>query len=170
MGGYGPRAPTPGAGASRRHTHFAARWAKKHATCNCNGVAIDRKRYEMTKKSIEVVEKPASGQPESLLPGALKALKTALDALHACIARVAKVTTDEDAEYDKDMASHLSWMTKNAAQIMGEVRKAEVFETKRTEGYTPTLVLAYLRDCDPADRRKVMSELEVMATGGSVLG
>lgn len=86
-------------------------------------------------------------------------------ALDGCISNVAamlKRAAKDRAEYDDKAASHLAWITKHAAQILGELRKLEVHDKnmfdRMSDEEKDELVAAYIADLGP-ERRAVFSRL-----------
>lgn len=114
--------------------------------------------------------KPESTEPESLLKRIGVSCGKALTALDECIERVAKdLGTAQGSGYDKDLASHLAWLTKNVAQIGGEVRKMESHEQKSGE-ITPRQLSDHFRKATPEEREQWIRELTALDAQGSVLG
>lgn len=114
-------------------------------------------------------QKAASDTPRSLLRRVTDTCGKASDALDRCIERVSRMLDDERGDYDKDMASHLAWMTKNLAQIGGEVRKMEHHEAKLTD-ISPTVLLEYFRKQTPDVRAQWVRDISAMSEKRSVLG
>ncbi len=75
---------------------------------------------------------------------------------------------DKNADYDKDMVSHLAWLTKNLAQIGGEIRKMEAADAKAAE-LDPSKILEWVRRRSPSELAQLMAELESIMTRKSVL-
>jgi len=90
-------------------------------------------------------------------------------ALGRCLERVTAILDDEGAGYDKDIASHLAWLVKNNAAVMGEVRKLEADERAAATKLNHGAVMGYLRNLPPEKRAQVMRELADMDSGRSVL-
>lgn len=114
----------------------------------------------------------ASEDVGELLSRAQASCSTALEALDRCVRHVANLLAGASAPtaaakgknkkpatgYDDKMASHLAWLTKNIAQIMGELRKLDAHERKSDDDLTPAIVLAYLRGLDPSPRAHLLRE------------
>lgn len=112
------------------------------------------------------VADPSKTTVEEVTDSVLSLLKLGLDALttdlHAIISGA-----DRDSKHDK--ASRVAFITQKVSSIADSIRKVEAARAKRNE-LTPAIVLAYLRSCDSKSRRLVLSEIEGLSGGGSVLG
>lgn len=106
---------------------------------------------------------------ESLVQAARVTIAKALDSLDQCVERVGKMLDKgvDGVGYDDKAASHLAWLTKHVAQILGEVRKLEVHDknmvARMTAEEKDALVKAYLMDLPPerrAEFRALLDDLE----------
>lgn len=93
----------------------------------------------------------------------------AADQLDECVERVKKLLSDPKAPYDKDLASHLVWLTKNLASIGDSFRKMESHEAKNSE-LAPATVLEWMRKLTPAQRAQWLHDIRALDRKGSVLG
>jgi len=109
----------------------------------------------------------ASIEAEELLDQLRASLLEGARALHGRILAIAKKL--QGAKYNQKDASHLAWLTKQAAQVMGEVRKLDEAERKRLQQLTPALVLAWLRQLDASERARILREAEGQEARGSGL-
>lgn len=107
------------------------------------------------------------GSTESLLLDARATVARGMQALDACIQRVASDLAQEgddgdDRPYNDKAASHLAWITKHAAQILGEIRKLEVHDRhmfdRMSDEEKDELVAAYIAELGP-ERRAVFRHL-----------
>lgn len=127
----------------------------------------------MTKQAKRTAKRPdpAPDEPvelKQLSKRACSTLEKGLGSLDSCVEAVSEMLTG--ADYDKDMASHLAWMVKNVAQIMGEVRKLENDDRSVAKNLSMPLVIAFLKQLDPDDRARVGREMAAMDMRGGVLG
>lgn len=92
-------------------------------------------------------------------------------ALDSCVDRVTAMLAD--GEYDKDLASHLAWLTKQLAGVTDALRKLEAHDAKTVGTMSPEkrdeLVMAYLQGLNPQRRAAVIQKLQAMQAQGSVL-
>ncbi len=112
------------------------------------------------------VADPPKASIEEANDAVIDLLKMGLDALRTDLTAI----IDGSAPATKhDKASRVAFITQKAASIADSLRKVEAARAKRLE-LTPAIVVAYLRSCDSKSRRLVLSELEALSNGGSVLG
>lgn len=111
-----------------------------------------------------------ASEPDGLLGRVRSTVDKGLTALDERItALIAEITGT--GEYDKDLASHLAWLTKLAAGVLTDIRKLEDAERIAAGRLPPQLVMAYLRGLDEERRGHVVRELLSMGEAGeSVLG
>ena len=113
--------------------------------------------------------KPTPAIPRSLLRRVTDTCGKASDALDRCVDRVSDMLDkDSGGDYDKDLASHLAWLTKNLAQIGGEVRKMESHEAK--QDLTDATLVDHFRKLTPDRRAQWVRDIMAMDRKGSVLG
>jgi hypothetical protein len=93
-------------------------------------------------------------------------------ALDACVDRVTAVLGD--GEYDKDLASHLAWLTKQLAGVTDALRKLEAHDKAIVAKMSPEkrdeLVMAYLKALTPARQRTIAAQLVEWSAPGKMLG
>lgn len=123
----------------------------------------------MGKKQPQKPLEAPSEAPARLSMRIQQQVERGVEALGRCQERVTAVLDDETAEYDKDLASHLAWLTKNNAAVMGEVRKLEADERAAATKLNHGAVMSYLRALPPDKRAQVKRELADMDSGRSVL-
>lgn len=107
-------------------------------------------------------------ETEVLLDQCRKAVATSLVAIEACLTQARDVIAD-GVRYDKDMTSHMAWLTKQMAQIAGEISKIDSRADRQARNLSPQLVMSYLRQLEPDQRKKVIRELQAVDGEGSVL-
>jgi hypothetical protein len=92
-------------------------------------------------------------------------------ALDGCVDRVTGMLVG--GEYDKNLASHLAWLTKQLAGVTDALRKLEAHDAKTVSQMSPEkrdeLVMAYLAALTPERRAVVIAKLADMNRSGSVL-
>ena len=125
------------------------------------------KKTTKTHRSAPEAPIPAANEPDQLLARARGSISTAIGTLDDCINDLSAKLHDAKT-YDRDDASHLAWLTKHVAQIIGEIRKLEDHERKQATKLSPVVVLEHLRSLEPEQRRQLITELEEM-DAGSVL-
>lgn len=140
---------------------------------------------KITKRDLDTAQNEPERPTEdvgALLSRAQASCSTALEALDRCIRHVASALAASEAptgweatiaqpkgkgkskgekpasDYNDKMASHLAWLTKNIAQIMGELRKLDAHERKSDDELTPAIVLSYLRALDVSERAHLLRE------------
>ena len=107
--------------------------------------------------------------PDPLLKRISESCGKAITSLDDCIERVASNLAGADgADYDKDLASHLAWLTKNVAQIGGEVRKMESHEAKLSD-IQPAILIEHFRKMTAGERSAWVRDIQAMDRKGSVL-
>lgn len=121
----------------------------------------------MTKRLKRGRQTPAASDSaeEGLVASAIGTVRKGLEALDERIVELIELIGDED-EYDDKLASHLAWLTKNAASILGEIRKAEEHERQVAGRISPSLVMAHLRALPQERRQHVVRQLQAMDEGG----
>jgi hypothetical protein len=121
------------------------------------------------RNALERVDLPTEGT--SILDRTRVTLSKSCAALDACIDRV--TTTLAEGAYNKDLASHLAWLTKQLAGVTDALRKLEAHDTKTVGQMSPEkrdqLVMAYLKGLPPQRQNAIADELRVMAAGESLL-
>lgn len=109
---------------------------------------------------------------QSLVEAARTTIAKALASLDACVGRVATMLEGEDVYSDK-AASHLAWLTKHVAQILGEVRKLEAHDRNTVGKMSPEerdrLVVEYLRDLQPERRGEFRVLLDQLDASEAIL-
>lgn len=93
--------------------------------------------------------------------------------LNRCTVAVQAMLDSPDAEYDRELASHLSWLAKNAAACLDAMRKQESAERARWKsmGLEDELQLVKVW-CDEAPqqaRAEVAEHLAGLSEGGGLL-
>ena len=101
-----------------------------------------------------------------------RTIATAIDACTDGLEAIRKRinTLANEPELGREDSSHLAWLTKQVAQIMGDVRKRQEQEQRRLSKLSPAIVLAYLRQLEPEQRSRLLREAQNIDAGGSVLG
>lgn len=122
-----------------------------------------------------VAPSQASSSPPStesrLLDRCLEAVGEGIGAIESSIAAASKAVRDsiETESYDDKAASHLAWITKGAAQIAGEIRKAEAHDQAQLRKLTPAIVLEWYRSLSEDERADVRRRQEAIDEGRSIL-
>lgn len=92
-------------------------------------------------------------------------------ALDSCVDRVTGMLAE--GEYDKDLASHLAWLTKQLAGVTDALRKLEAHDKVVVAKMSPEkrdeLVMEYLRGLTPQRRTVVIAKLQEWNAPGKVL-
>lgn len=131
-----------------------------------NALAVVEDRAAGVADPDATVADPSKTSSEQVTDLVLELLKLGLDALKTDLQAIIS-GADKDSKHDK--ASRIAFITQKAGSIADSIRKVEAARAKRNE-LTPAIVVAYLRSCDSKSRRLVLSELEGLSGGGSVLG
>jgi hypothetical protein len=93
-------------------------------------------------------------------------------ALDSCVDRVTEMLAA--GEYNKDLASHLAWLTKQLAGVTDALRKLEAHDAKTVGTMSPEkrdqLVIAYLDALTPERKTAVIARLQESTRAGGILG
>lgn len=115
---------------------------------------------------------PPVGSTESrLLDRCLSATGRGIAALESAIGAASDAVEEsiKGKEYDDKAASHLAWITKGAAQIAGEIRKAEAHDQSQLRKLTPVIVLDWYRQLGEDERADLRRRQEAIDEGRSIL-
>ncbi len=96
-----------------------------------------------------------------------ESLRTGTEALRERIDVLVKRV--KGSRYDREDSSHLAWLLKQAAQVLGEVRKLDDAKQRRLGKLTPALVLAYLHSIEKAERQEILRQAADIDGRGSGL-
>lgn len=130
----------------------------------------EKKRSESTQAP---VTKPASADGR-LLERARATLERGLDSLDGAIKAADQALRDEIArgKYDKDTrdaASHVAWMTNQAATVTREVRQIEAHDQEQMKNLSAGAVLEWYRHLDDDEKADFKRRLDSLSRGDSVL-
>lgn len=75
----------------------------------------------------------------------------------------------EYAEKSAKAASHVAWLTKQAAQIAGELRKVEAHNNTQLKKLTLATVLEWYRQLDDDSKGDFERRIEAIRSGASIL-
>ena len=108
----------------------------------------------------------------SILDRTRATLSKSCSALDSCIDRVTQTLAAGD--YNKDLASHLAWLTKQLAGVTDALRKLEAHDSKTVASMSPekrdALVMAYLQGLTPERQVAVIAKLNEWSKRGGMLG
>jgi hypothetical protein len=111
---------------------------------------------------------------KTVTQNAVEAIQDAMGQLRECTAHVEGMLKACRAggveEYDVKLASHLSWLAKNASQCLDAMRKQEAAERARWKamgrGEELDLVKVWLDELDQQGRAEIREHLAGLAEGG----
>lgn len=118
----------------------------------------------------QVTDEPPHDEAR-LLSRALATVAKGIGALEESIEAASRAVRESIGEgsYDDKAASHLAWITKGAAQIAGEVRKAEAHDQGQLKKLTPAIVVEWYRQLTEDERADLHRRLTSIDDGRSVL-
>lgn len=119
-----------------------------------------------TKKSGKPARSDAKSA-ESQLADVRATIALGLDGIREEIEGLVDETIKPQPPHDR--ASRIAWLTKQAAQIGGELRKMDKAELKAVEDLSPALVLAYMRTLEQGDRARLVREIQALDRAGGLL-
>src|ERR1041384_8635928 len=101
-------------------------------------------------------------------------LDESIDTLRVGLAYISdeieKIKTGKAAKSRHDAGSRIAFLTARVGSIAESTRKGEAARAKRLDDLTPAIVLAYLRQLDPAERINLLREASNIDARKSGLG
>lgn len=80
------------------------------------------------------------------------------------------IKTGKAAKSRHDAGSRIAFLTSRVGSIADSIRKVEAARAKRLDDLTPAIVLAYLRQLEPAERTNLLREASQLDARKSGLG
>lgn len=112
-------------------------------------------------------------RPKTVLENAVGSIEDAMKQLNRCTVAVQAMLDSPDEEYNRDLASHLSWLAKNAAACLDAMRKQESAERARWKSMglddELQLVKVWLDEAPVNARAEVAEHVAGLAAGGGLL-
>lgn len=96
------------------------------------------------KKAAPKKSKPDATGTNTIIEDILGSLNRGTSCLQTCIERLSK-EIDSSKDYNDKRVSHLAWVSKQLAGLLGEVRKLEVHEAKVIKHLSPEMQLKLIK-------------------------
>ncbi len=118
-------------------------------------------------KAAPSVVADARSTVETVLDDSIDTLRVGLSYIRD---EIEKIKTGKAAKSRHDAGSRIAFLTSRVGSIADSIRKVEAARAKRLDDLTPAIVLAYLRQLEPAERINLLREASNIDARKSGLG